>query len=290
MEGISRKGSDFNWKDKETYNRVDKPAIYGSVIEHYARITRGLRAIVFAVSVEHAKQFAYEFNSGGIASEAIYGAMTDDQIDSATRRFEDGVSHVLTSCDLVTEGFNCPAAEVGILARPTMSRALYRQMIGRILRPSPGKSVATIIDHVGNVRMHGYPDDYDHYSLIGEEKAKRGGSSEREIPVSTCIRCYASFRPSPKCPNCGAEIETKGREIREVEGELIEITRDAEKVTKKQEEERARTEYQLIAIARRRGYQYPESWAKAKLRERDERLERERAGQSNKDRGIARSC
>lgn len=281
MEGITRKGSDFNWKDKETYNRVDKPAIYGDVIKHYARIAGGKRAIVFAVSVEHAKQFAYEFNSQGIPSEAMHGGMSESQIDGVVKRLEAGITLVSPSCDLVTEGFNCPAIEVGILARPTMSRSLYRQMIGRILRLAKGKTMATIIDHVGNVRMHGYPDDYDHYSLLGEERAKRGASSAREIAVSTCIRCYASFRPAPKCPNCGAEIETKGREIREVDGELVEITREAEKLTKKEEEKLARTEFQLIAIARRRGYQYPESWAKAKIREREMKLERERISQSN---------
>lgn len=279
MEGANRRGGDYNWKDQATYDRVDKPAIYGDVIKHYQKIAGGKRAIVFAVSVAHAKQFAYEFNSYGIPAEAIFGSMTEDQIDAVVKRFESGVTLVLLSCDLVTEGFNCPAAEVGILCRPTMSRALYRQMIGRILRLARGKRFAILIDHVGNVRMHGFPDDYDHYSLLGEEKEKRGGNGERETPVSTCVRCYASFRPAAKCPNCGFEQETRGRQIREIEGELVEYTREAEKLTKEEEEKRARTEFQLIAIGRRRGYQYPESWAKAKLREREAKLERERASQ-----------
>ena len=46
-----------------------------------------------------------------------------------------------------------------MLARPTQKMGLYRQMIGRVLGPAPGKTDAIVIDHSGAVYRHGFAED-----------------------------------------------------------------------------------------------------------------------------------
>ena len=57
---------------------------------------------------------------------------------------------VLTSCMIISEGTDIPSVGGTILMRPTASLSLYLQMVGRELRPAPGKTEAVILDHVGN--------------------------------------------------------------------------------------------------------------------------------------------
>jgi hypothetical protein len=55
---------------------------------------------------------------------------------------------------VLTEGWDAPWAEVAIIARPTTSPSLYQQMVGRVLRPWPGKGAALVLDVVGAAKMH----------------------------------------------------------------------------------------------------------------------------------------
>ena len=64
----------------------------------------------------------------------------------------------LTNCEIATYGLDIPRVEYGASIRPTLSRALYCQMIGRILRPFAGKESALFFDHVNLVLEHQEPD------------------------------------------------------------------------------------------------------------------------------------
>ena len=65
-----------------------------------------------------------------------------------------------------------PEAGCGILARPTRKMGLYRQMVGRILRPAPGKTDAIIIDHSGAVFRHGFVEDEVSWTLDPDKRAR----------------------------------------------------------------------------------------------------------------------
>jgi len=119
-----------------------------------------------------------------------------------------------------------PAASCAILLRPTQSLGLYLQQVGRVLRPAPGKDAALILDHVGNVTRHGFPDDPREWSLA--EGIVRGGRGPPAPSVRTCPECYAAFKPAPQCPVCGAQCAPSKRKIEQREGELQELKREAE--------------------------------------------------------------
>ena len=65
--------------------------------------------------------------------------------------FRSGAITVLCACAVVDEGLDVPEATCLQLLRPTRSLRLYRQLIGRVLRPAEGKEEAIIIDHGGSV-------------------------------------------------------------------------------------------------------------------------------------------
>ena len=72
-------------------------------------------------------------------------------------RFEKGEVKVLCACDLLNEGWDCPATEVLFMARPTMSKVLYTQQLGRGMRLSPGKESLMVFDFVDNASQYNMP-------------------------------------------------------------------------------------------------------------------------------------
>lgn len=96
------------------------------------------RAIVFTVSVAQAEACCNILNRvvPGIA-EWICGKTNKEDREDILRRYQNGKTAVVVNCAVLTEGFDAPATEVIIMARPTKSRSLYTQMVGRSTRPLP---------------------------------------------------------------------------------------------------------------------------------------------------------
>jgi superfamily II DNA or RNA helicase len=145
---------------------------------------------------------------------------------------------------------------VAILLRPTQSEGLYLQQVGRVLRPAPDKPHALILDHVGNVHRHGFPDDHRDWSLA--DRPRRGSKDGPPAPtVRTCETCFAAFAPQPVCPVCGTPAKLSTREIQQKEGELQELARAAvaqARVRDRRQQGKARSLPELLAIAKQRGY------------------------------------
>ena len=78
-----------------------------------------------------------------------------------------GEVEVLSSCMIISEGTDIPSVGGAILMRLSASLGLYLQMVGRALRPAPGKQAAVILDHVGNTHRHGLPTDEHDWNLAG---------------------------------------------------------------------------------------------------------------------------
>ena len=137
---------------------MDRPGITGSVIEHYLRHLAPRTAICFTITIAHAEHVAQQFLDAGVPAASIDGTMRADERRDAVNRLRTGDIRVLCSCEIISEGFDAPAVGGAILLRPTQSFALFRQQIGRCLRPKDDGSAAIIVDHVGNVHRHGLPD------------------------------------------------------------------------------------------------------------------------------------
>lgn len=112
------------------------------------------RGILFAPTVSSARTFAEALNAVGIPTETITGETSKEDRELAYKKFRNGDLTVLSNCMVLTEGFDAPHAEVAVIARPTQSAPLYTQMVGRVLRPFPGKEEALVLDVVGIAGHH----------------------------------------------------------------------------------------------------------------------------------------
>jgi superfamily II DNA or RNA helicase len=202
---------------------------------------------------------ASEFREAGYKAFAVDGSMEDDERTRILAGLGNGRVHVVASCDLISEGTDIPAIGCAILLRPTQSTGLYIQQVGRALRPCEGKERAVILDHVGNVFLHGLPDSEREWSLEGEQR-KMGKKQESKGPrVVQCPKCYTVHEPAPMCPSCGHVDLKAGRKLETQEGELQEIKEaasiaDTAKKQARKEVGRAQTLEELKELARQRGY------------------------------------
>ncbi len=156
--------------------------------------------IAYAVSVDHAHNLAAMFNEAGVPSAVILGDTKREERDRAIAGFRDGSIKVLVNVIVATEGFDLPDASCIVIARPTMSLALYLQMVGRGLRPKPGGGDCIILDLAANAVTHGLPEDYREWSLEPRGTQKDGGNA----PVVVCPDCgAASPAASHNCRGCG---------------------------------------------------------------------------------------
>lgn len=213
---------------EEAAAALDTPRITGDAIKHYKKFADGTAAVAFCVNVAHAQHLAEQFTAAGIPATAVYGSLPKPERKLRLDAFRNGKIKVLTSADLISEGFDLPRIETAILLRPTKSLALYLQQVGRALRTDPanGKTRALIIDHVQNWVLHGLPDMERDWTLEGRVKRKRStADDEEEINCTTCEECFRVFTEK-KCPYCGWEKEKKVRErteVEQVEGDLVHI-------------------------------------------------------------------
>jgi hypothetical protein len=160
-------------------------------LEHYRTHLDGRTAIGFTVTIAHAEHVAAQFTAAGIVAASIDGTMSRDERRALVDRLRCGDLKILTSCQIISEGFDAPAVNGALLLRPTQSFALYRQQIGRCLRPKPDGSKAIILDHVGNVERFGLPDAHHEWSL---DSQKRTLAEKRELAdFRKCKACDVVF-------------------------------------------------------------------------------------------------
>ncbi len=232
--------------------------ILGDAVSHYRQHLLGQSAIAFCCSVAHAQAVAEAFSVQGIAAASI-----DGSLDASTRRgllkqLGSGALQVLTSCSLIGEGVDVPSVAGCILLRPTQSEALHLQMIGRCLRPQPGKQ-AVILDHVGNIARLGHHLEEREWSLAGVRKRHR----QQAPTVKTCPQCFCAMENrAAHCPECGHHFRPERRSHAVVAGQLQEVTAQELKQQRKREQQQAISLEELIALGVRRGMKNPRGWAR----------------------------
>ena len=121
--------------------QLDEEMVKGveAIVQKTMEIAPGKQAIAFAPGVRTAHYLAERFNRVLPGSaESIDGTTDKDERKEIVRRYKNGEFLYLCNCMVATEGFDAPTASVVIQARPTKSRSLYAQMIGRVTRTLPG--------------------------------------------------------------------------------------------------------------------------------------------------------
>jgi DNA repair protein RadD len=251
--GLRKRMGDFDTKQAE--QRVG--TIMGDCLGHYRKHLSGQTAIAFCCSVAHAEAVAHLFQSAGIAAASIDGSMDTGTRRELLQRLAVGDLKVLTSCALIGEGVDVPSVGGCILLRPTASVGLHLQMIGRCLRPQPGKT-AVVLDHVGNTLRLGHHLEERDWTLDGLRKRDREAAPSVKV-CPTCFRPASAPRRYAATAGMCLHHLSAGRS-RQVEGELQELAIAAR--ARKQEQGQAQSLQDLIALGHQRGYKNPVAWAK----------------------------
>ena len=143
--------------------------------------------MVFCASVKHAEQIAVLFKEKGVAAAAVSGSMKTSERNEMIAKFTSGELKILCACDLLNEGWDCPQTEVLFMARPTMSKVLYTQQLGRGMRLSEGKDYLMVFDFVDNASQYNAP--YSMHRLFRLKDYRSGGivlgkKGQREAEMS----------------------------------------------------------------------------------------------------------
>lgn len=107
------------------------------------------QTVVFSPTVRTAYDYAEHIREAGLSCEVVEGDTSTDEREAIYKRYETGVTRVLSTCMVLTEGWDAPWCSCAVIARATKSPGLYVQMVGRILRLWEGKTDALVLDVVG---------------------------------------------------------------------------------------------------------------------------------------------
>lgn len=188
------------------------------IVEAYHLHAPDRLALAFAASVKHAYDLAESFREQGVSAVALDGETPRDLRQQILSDYAAGRVRVVCNVGVLTEGFDAPETACVILARPTQSRSLYVQMVGRGTRQAPGKRDCLVLDIADNTTRHslislptligrkGYVDD----ATIG---ADDGGINENEDDEQATERAPTQERLFSLRDELCADLGPSGRVV-----------------------------------------------------------------------------
>jgi superfamily II DNA or RNA helicase len=237
LETVHRRGTEYVADELE--DLLQKRKIYGDAVKHYRTHADRKPCLVFCRSIGSARETASHFSDAGYKFECIDGTMTPKQRSALIQGLKDGRLDGLTSCELVTYGLDIPRVECVIMLRPTQSKTLFFQMIGRGLRPWAGKQDCIILDHVNNIAFHGHPLEEIEWRFGGKEKRKGGKPELKKEQLKLCPEIQYLYCTKDTCEGCPHNKSGRGkRELDLVDSELKEIDKPVKMAFRVPEERR----------------------------------------------------
>lgn len=175
IDSLEKRGADGDYQIREMNDVLNRHTsierLYRSVLEY----ADGKKGIVYAVSIDHARNIAAYYSGKGLDAAAIDSHTPTAERGRMVEDFKTGRIKVLVNVDVFSEGFDCPDVEFVQMARPTLSLAKYLQQAGRGLRKSTGKETCVLIDNVGLYRVFGLPTmAWDWEAMFRGDMAGRG--------------------------------------------------------------------------------------------------------------------
>jgi superfamily II DNA or RNA helicase len=192
--GIRYDGKRYNVQDLDRYLIIEKRN--EQILKEYIEKGKGNKAIGFCCSINHADRMAKYFVDHGVPSIAITSE-TEDR-DKKIREFRDNKYAVAFTVDLFNEGIDFPEVRVLLFLRPTESKTVFMQQLGRGLRLCSGKDRVIVLDFIGNYKKANKIRQY----LSKKSKEKRDTTTGR---VEKIVYEYT--------PNCQVHFDEEVEEI-----------------------------------------------------------------------------
>ncbi len=172
LKGVRIKAGDFNIRQLSsiinTSNRND------IILFMYNKILSNKKTVIFCVSISHCDEVSKKFREDGIQCKSVHGKIKREDVFKILHEFKIGKISCITTCQMLTEGFDEPTIEALMICRPTKSPGLYIQMIGRGLRISPNKKYCEIVELTDNAH------DICSFETLSTEKTVSKSFDKRE--------------------------------------------------------------------------------------------------------------
>ena len=163
----------FKYNSLDLESKIVVPGRNQLIVDTYLEYVKNKSTVVFCTSVDHAQKMEAAFREKGIAARSISGSTKTSERRKILYDYENGTIKVLCACDLLNEGWDSPHTEVLFMARPTMSKTIYMQQLGRGMRTCEGKEFLMVFDFVDNANMFNCP--YSLHRLFNVAQYTAGG-------------------------------------------------------------------------------------------------------------------
>lgn len=171
LQDVRINGFKYNALDLET--AIVIPERNKLIVDTYLQYAKGKSTVIFCTSVNHAEIIAGLLRDNGVVAESVSGRTESVKRKKILKDYEEKKIQVLCACDLLNEGWDSPITEVLFMARPTMSKTIYMQQLGRGMRTHEGKDFLMVFDFVDNAGMFNCP--YSLHRILNLSKYVPGG-------------------------------------------------------------------------------------------------------------------
>jgi DNA repair protein RadD len=204
---------------------MDKPVLVGDVIETWLELGENQQTFCFCVNRHHARHITERFLEVGVAAEYMDGVTSRESRAAIFDRYRSGATRIICNVGVLTTGVDLDVRCI-IDAKPTKSRILFVQTIGRGLRTANGKDKLIILDHAGNHLRLGMVTDIGQDYLDDGRQRQRANKQARKHTgplLRLCDDCKAVLpRAASACPGCDAPTFSKTA-VQAEDGELVEL-------------------------------------------------------------------
>lgn len=152
LGGVKQTAGDYNAADLG--KKLSRESVRDAIVAGYREHAADRSGVVFAPTVDTGEFFREGFEQAGFRAEGLYGITGREESRLIHKRHERGDTQILISCTKLSEGWDAPHTSAAVIARPTTHEGLFIQQVGRVLRPSPGKTDAIILDPTGVLFKH----------------------------------------------------------------------------------------------------------------------------------------
>jgi superfamily II DNA or RNA helicase len=267
LSGVEDVAGDYN----EGQLSAVMSGLVGDTVQTYKQKGEDRPTLAFCVKLADAMALRHEFAAADIAAEYADKDTPPEERAAIGKRLLSGATKVVCNVGVMTTGVDLPWVSCIILARPTKSESLYVQIVGRGLRPHPGKSDCLVFDHTDTALRLGLPGDIRYDSLDDGKRPSKGKGKDDEPKGAECRSCGA-VKPAGvrKCPVCGHEPQRRAA-VRPAtwefaDGELAELRRGPEDLDGTPLAERMRWYAMLKWLCTSKGYNA--GWLGHKYREK----------------------
>ena len=210
LDGL-RKNSGGDYVMKALSERVDTTDVVASTIQEAMKIliAEGRKSVIFfCIDVEHCQHVSDELRKYGVEAPVVTGKTRPAERNRIAEAFKAGRYRAICNVNVYTEGFNAKRVDAVVLLRPTLSKGMFVQMVGRGLRLHESKQDCLVLDFASCITEHGPIDCID----AGETRVV-------ECRGDGCGDVFS--RAVKKCPNCGWEIPKREVEAQEKADEAV---------------------------------------------------------------------